>query len=212
MTGMADYAKLGPPKKPSEYNLYEILIPPQESQASTGRFGDSRWGTLPYLKTLIRAEAYHRSNTRKKQLQKDTRLSQPRMRKVIAQNSGGSASSSGSGSAKPQWGHVNPRDAPTMRALPPVNKRAARYAHRGATERGSGSGGGADASSARYSETPFHRRKQQAKVFSHVSDYVARERAIITSGRTFTWGGRMKYEAPTFNPDRNRMVSTGQWG
>ena len=64
-----------------------------------------------------------------------------------------------------------------------------------------GSGGGADASSARYSETPFHRRKQQAKVFSHVSDYVARERAIIISGRTFTWRCRSSSGASSAGPN-----------
>ena len=59
---------------------------------------------------------------------------------------------------------------------------------------------------ARYSETPFHKKKQASKVFD-VSDYVSRERAIITSGRTFTWGGRMKYDKPPFNPDRSRQIS-----
>ncbi len=57
----------------------------------------------------------------------------------------------------------------------------------------------------RYSETPFHKKKQASKVFD-VSDYVSRERAIITSGRTFTWGGRMKYDKPPFNPDRSRQI------
>ena len=65
---------------------------------------------------------------------------------------------------------------------------------------------GEDAFNERYSETSFREKEAGRKVFNAIGDDVARERATITAGRTFTWGGRMKLDLPAFNPNRERML------
>eukprot|EP00238_Polyblepharides_amylifera_P008231 CAMPEP_0196587000 /NCGR_PEP_ID=MMETSP1081-20130531/56135_1 /TAXON_ID=36882 /ORGANISM="Pyramimonas amylifera, Strain CCMP720" /LENGTH=86 /DNA_ID=CAMNT_0041909049 /DNA_START=316 /DNA_END=576 /DNA_ORIENTATION=+ len=61
-----------------------------------------------------------------------------------------------------------------------------------------------------YSETPIHLRDQQAKVFD-LPQFVCQERAMITAGRTFTWGGRMKLQLPGYDPLRHKMLTTSQY-
>ena len=81
----------------------------------------------------------------------------------------------------------------------------ARYGRRGADFTGSPSSSATEEDS-HYSETPFHERKAAGRLFD-LPEYVTRERAIITAGRTFTWGGRQKHKMPKFDPDRDRLLS-----
>eukprot|EP00976_Prorocentrum_cordatum_P074195 1181412-Prorocentrum_minimum.AAC.1 len=61
-----------------------------------------------------------------------------------------------------------------------------------------------------YSETPIHIREHQAKVFD-LPQFVCKERAIITAGRTFTWGGRMKHQLPGYDPLRARNLTDSKY-
>ena len=194
-------AKKREAKKSQTQKLYELLVP-KSSTGEVGRFGECRWGTMPYLKTLIRMEEYDRSLTRTQQLHRDTQLAKPKNRKEVV---GASTRKTNSWQGRsPQWGN-NRVDMTQRKVLPPVDKKKAVEAlHFRLQSRKEALHGHID--NTRYSETPFHKKKQASKVFD-VSDYVSRERAIITSGRTFTWGGRMKYDKPPFNPDRSRQVS-----
>jgi len=188
-------------KKSQNRKLYELLVP-KSSEAASGRFGECRWGTMPYLKTLIRMEEYDRTLTRTQQLHRDTQLAKPKNRMEVV---GASTRKTNSWQGRcPQWGN-NRVDMTQRKVLPPVDKKKAVDAlHFKLQSRKEALHGHID--NTRYSETPFHKKKQASKVFD-VSDYVSRERAIITSGRTFTWGGRMKYDKPPFNPERSRQIS-----
>ena len=50
-------------KKSRNQKLYELLVP-KSSEGAYGRFGECRWGTMPYLKTLIRMEEYDSKKTK----------------------------------------------------------------------------------------------------------------------------------------------------
>ena len=192
-------------KKSRNQKLYELLVP-KSSEGAYGRFGECRWGTMPYLKTLIRMEEYDRTLTRAQQLHRDTKLAEPKTRKDVV---GASTRKVNSWQSRcPQWGN-NRVDTRTYKTLPPVDKKAAVDALHFKLQSRKNEDKYDHIDNTRYSETPFHKKKQASKVFD-VSDYVSRERAIITSGRTFTWGGRMKYVKPPFNPDRSRQISQTQ--
>ena len=75
-------AKKREAKKSQTQKLYELLVP-KSSTGEVGRFGECRWGTMPYLKTLIRMEEYDRSLTRTQQLHRDTQLAKPKNRKEV---------------------------------------------------------------------------------------------------------------------------------
>ena len=192
-------------KKSQNQKLYEILVP-KSSEGAFGRFGECRWGTMPYLKTLLRMEEYDRNLTRTQQLHRDTKLAEPKTRKEVV---GASTRKLNSWQSRcPQWGN-NRVDTTRRKVLPPVDKKAAVDALHFKLQSRKEDLDHID--NTRYSETPFHKKKQASKVFD-VSDYVSRERTIITSGRTFTWGGRMKYDKPPFNPDRAREISYSNLG
>jgi hypothetical protein len=57
-----------------------------------------------------------------------------------------------------------------------------------------------------YSETPMHTRAKGSLVFD-LPQFVRTERATITAGRIFTWGGRYKMELPKYDPHRAKALA-----
>lgn len=181
-----------------DLSYYEVFLP-RPSHSVVGRFNDCHQTTIPYVRTFLRAEAYARTVTRHRQAGLDGALSRPRVvnhprPEVLADRE----RQRHLPALETRLAHTVPEELPP--GLPPVP--VPRYAHvtrRQQVEE-------QDAASDRYSETPIHERRAQSKVFD-LPEYVARERAIITAGRTFTWGGRQRLQLPSFDPHRERLLN-----
>jgi len=184
-----------PPLKSNgrDWRNYEVLLP-RPSHSVVGRANDCKFSTIPYVRTVLRSEAYERTVSRTKQQNLNSELARP---KVVNQ---------------PPPAQKDP--LLPARQLPSYEERLAAAGPplpqpRRRSDRGRASDprnfSGREGFSDRYSETPMHERKAASKVFD-LPEYVARERAIITSGRHFTWGGRLRLQLPSFDPLRDRML------
>eukprot|EP00240_Pyramimonas_obovata_P014545 CAMPEP_0118923462 /NCGR_PEP_ID=MMETSP1169-20130426/1975_1 /TAXON_ID=36882 /ORGANISM="Pyramimonas obovata, Strain CCMP722" /LENGTH=204 /DNA_ID=CAMNT_0006864447 /DNA_START=218 /DNA_END=829 /DNA_ORIENTATION=+ len=189
---------------------YEALIP-RPSHSKAGKTVDARQYTIPQVRTFLRAEAYQRTVTQPQQATRDSLMAVPKVRNAEV----------GSGTSFRQKQRQRIHEAKTRtaehvqrlkaneadklipslsrRELPPVaahRPRPMRETSRAAEDQWDES----------YSETPIHIREHQAKVFD-LPKFVCKERAIITAGRTFTWGGRMKHQLPGYDPLRARNLT-----
>ena len=163
----------GAPKAEGSWARFEGLLP-SEPWSLCGHHLNNAGSTLPFVRTIMGAEVHQRSTSRRTQAKSDSDLALPRQgldpgRRRAPLRPPGQARA-------PQRGYPRqPKKAPP--ALPVVRKRPTAPARRLAQEE-------AEAVDAKvYWETPFHHRNQEARVFQ-VSDYVSKERAIITAGRT----------------------------
>ena len=166
----------GAPKAEGSWARFEGLLP-SEPWSLCGHHLNNAGSTLPLVRTIIGAEVHQRSTSRRTQAKSDSDLALPRQgldpgRRRAPLRPPGQARA-------PQRGYPRqPKKAPP--ALPVVRKRPTAPARRLAQEE-------AEAVDANvYWETPFNHAHQEARVFQ-VSDYVSKERAIITAGRTNAW-------------------------
>lgn len=191
----------GPYHDANDWSHYEALLP-RPSHSVTGRFSDCKTSTIPHVRTFLRSQAYERTVTRPKQANRDDYLARPK-----AQNVPPAEVAEARKLNKQRL--LSARQRQIIRQTPEISVRARmpelppRPVCRADAKKEVEND---DKFSEKYSETPIHKRTQQNKVFE-LPEFVAQERAIITSGRTFTWGGRMKLPMPGFDPTRQRLLT-----
>ena len=166
----------GPPKAEGSWARFEGLLP-SEPWSLCGHHLNNAGSTLPFVRTIIGADTHQRSTSRRTQAKSDSDLALPRQgldpgrRRAPLRPPGGARA--------PQRGYPREQKAGPP-PLPVVRKRPTAPARRLAQDE-------VEAIDAKvYWETPFHHRNKEARVFQ-VSDYVAKERATITAGRTNAW-------------------------
>eukprot|EP00899_Mesostigma_viride_P002206 jgi/Mesvir1/11987/Mv00296-RA.1 len=206
---------------------------PRPSVSYSGRSYEGREDTISKVKSFLRASEYEQNATKGSQERQISRLAQPkfaasephdwsadRWKLKRAGDHNASHAHKDTGQHSPM-SHAHAHSTPgSPSRLAPLSVPAAARRHTvgprsldnspksPALRRGSWT---PDARSSefdeKYSETPMHLQEMHSKVFD-IPDFIARERAVITAGRTFTWGGRMRYKLPGFNPSRNHVLKS----
>mmetsp|Transcript_25508 Transcript_25508/g.42735 ORF Transcript_25508/g.42735 Transcript_25508/m.42735 type:complete len:201 (+) Transcript_25508:396-998(+) len=191
-------------KEMTDWSHYEALLP-KPSHSNVGRYVDCSHVTIPQVRSYLRSEAYERTTTQPQQSAHDAKLSVPKrldkqkigqgaqralkQKQLIAESRTKASAQSKSEYFVPELSkRVLPPVSSKLRTRPPREPRADQEWDES------------------YSETPIHIREHQGKVFD-LPPFVCKERAIITAGRTFTWGGRMKLQLPGYDPLRAKNLT-----
>mmetsp|Transcript_11357 Transcript_11357/g.21630 ORF Transcript_11357/g.21630 Transcript_11357/m.21630 type:complete len:195 (-) Transcript_11357:180-764(-) len=187
----------------SDWSNYEAMLP-RPSHSTTGRQYDCKSNTIPHIRTFLRANAHERTVSLEKQTAHDAHLSVP---KKLAAPTG-----QGAERRKEQMEKIaNSRKSGVVKQLPPLSQRV--FPRRSAATQAPADGESSkhlEEEDETYSETPIHQREAQAKVFD-LPQFLRTERAIITAGRTFTWGGRLKLQLPGYDPLRHKQLTASQY-
>ena len=164
--------------------------------------------TLPFVASLMKTESHQRMVSQRRQKLRDVLLSRPRVVQMVPGPDGlmeGARRAQGplTGKPSPQRGQPLPPPRPPP-PLPVVKVRPTAPKRRLAKAEDD------EVDSDKYSETSFLHRRKAGRVFD-LSEYVTRERATFSAGRTFTWGGRMRFKLPTADKDdRDRLLRAGR--
>ena len=184
------------------------IIKPVESCSLPGRAQEAMGSTLPFVASLMKTESHQRMVNRRRQKLRDVLLSRPRVVQMVPGPDGlmeGARRAQGplAGKPSPQRGQPlppprRPPPLPVVKVRPTAPKRRLAKAEDDEVD------------SDKYSETSFLHRRKAGRVFD-LSEYVTRERATFSAGRTFTWGGRMRFKLPTADKDdRDRLLRAGR--
>ena len=213
----------------NDWTNYEAMLP-RPSHSKAGLHDECVRTTVPFVRTILRASAHEKTTTSARQNNHDKFLASPRkpswrsaheerdvlkrewkakhsvlseeeLAEAEALEDKGNKEEASKLPKRPKAVSRTPRPRFTDKTGEVVSTRPV-VSEPGTTVRHETPPMGS------YSETHAHLAKQSRTRAPGVTEDMQKQRYVVTSGRAFTWGGRLRFEMPKHDPTRSRQLLT----